>query len=288
MELPVFDSIWATEHYGSACLMQPNPYHGGVYWAGRTTHVDVGTAVIVAPVESCAAGPRDRYARHPTEGPAPAPGLGRGIAPHEYACSAVPTSSRTSTSMKWSRSCGPRMGPSVSRLMATSTKFPQPPSAPRRATKVSSPGRSKRRSRPQPRCAWPPSMAWDSRSSPARTLDAMTAQVRHFNTIRAAHDQLQFDAHEGYSSGLRWGHDAAIHRSSSLIPSIGALPTSQASPAPLHSKAVWSVRSVKSRLKKCGLTKSIVCKACTHKNRVLTQSGAMLYRRFSTLRLRVL
>src|SRR3954454_24298099 len=44
-----FDSIWATEHYGSAYSMQPNPLQYLAYWAGRTRRVDVGTAVVVAP-----------------------------------------------------------------------------------------------------------------------------------------------------------------------------------------------------------------------------------------------
>ena len=44
-----FDSIWATEHYGSAYSMQPNPLQWLAYWAGRTSRVDVGTAVVVAP-----------------------------------------------------------------------------------------------------------------------------------------------------------------------------------------------------------------------------------------------
>src|SRR5438067_12249084 len=44
-----YDSIWATEHYGSAYSMQPNPLQYLAYWAGRTSRVDVGTAVIVAP-----------------------------------------------------------------------------------------------------------------------------------------------------------------------------------------------------------------------------------------------
>ena len=43
-----FDSIWATEHYGSAYSMQPNPLQYLAYWAGRTSRVDMGTAVIVA------------------------------------------------------------------------------------------------------------------------------------------------------------------------------------------------------------------------------------------------
>ena len=45
-----FDSIWATEHYGSAYSMQPNPLQYLSYWAGRTSRVDMGTAVIVAPL----------------------------------------------------------------------------------------------------------------------------------------------------------------------------------------------------------------------------------------------
>src|SRR2546425_5243516 len=44
-----FDSIWATEHYGSAYSMQPNPLQYLAYWAGRTTRVDMGTAGVVAP-----------------------------------------------------------------------------------------------------------------------------------------------------------------------------------------------------------------------------------------------
>ena len=44
-----FDSIWATEHYGSAYSMQPNPLQYLAYWAGRTSRIDVGTAVVVAP-----------------------------------------------------------------------------------------------------------------------------------------------------------------------------------------------------------------------------------------------
>ena len=35
-----YDSIWATEHYGSAYSMQPNPLQYLAYWAGRTSRVD--------------------------------------------------------------------------------------------------------------------------------------------------------------------------------------------------------------------------------------------------------
>ena len=81
-----FDSIWATEHYGSAYSMQPNPLQYLAYWAGRTRRVDVGTAVIVAPwwnpvrlaseismLDILLKGRRLHL------------GIGRGISPHEYA-----------------------------------------------------------------------------------------------------------------------------------------------------------------------------------------------------------
>jgi alkanesulfonate monooxygenase SsuD/methylene tetrahydromethanopterin reductase-like flavin-dependent oxidoreductase (luciferase family) len=86
-----FDSIWATEHYGSAYSMQPNPLQYLAYWAGRTSRVDVGTAVIVVPwwnpvrlaselsmLDILLKGRRIHI------------GLGRGVAPHEYASLGVP------------------------------------------------------------------------------------------------------------------------------------------------------------------------------------------------------
>jgi alkanesulfonate monooxygenase SsuD/methylene tetrahydromethanopterin reductase-like flavin-dependent oxidoreductase (luciferase family) len=86
-----FDSIWATEHYGSAYSMQPNPLQWLAYWAGRTTRVDVGTAVIVAPwwnpvrlaseismLDILLKGRRLHL------------GIGRGVAPHEYASLGYP------------------------------------------------------------------------------------------------------------------------------------------------------------------------------------------------------
>ena len=86
-----FDSIWATEHYGSAYSMQPNPLQYLAYWAGRTNRVDVGTAVIVAPwwnpvrlaheismLDTLLKGRRLHL------------GIGRGISPHEYASLGYP------------------------------------------------------------------------------------------------------------------------------------------------------------------------------------------------------
>jgi len=86
-----FDSIWATEHYGSAYSMQPNPLQWLAYWAGRTQRVDVGTAVIVAPwwnpvrlaheismLDVLLRGRRLHL------------GIGRGVAPHEYASLGIP------------------------------------------------------------------------------------------------------------------------------------------------------------------------------------------------------
>lgn len=86
-----FDSIWATEHYGSAYSMQPNPLQWLAYWAGRTSRVDLGTAVIVAPwwnpvrlahelsmLDILLRGRRLHL------------GIGRGVAPHEYASLGIP------------------------------------------------------------------------------------------------------------------------------------------------------------------------------------------------------
>ncbi len=86
-----YDSIWATEHYGSAYSMQPNPLQYLAYWAGRTSRVDLGTAVIVAPwwnpvrlaselsmLDILLRGRRLHL------------GIGRGVAPHEYASLGIP------------------------------------------------------------------------------------------------------------------------------------------------------------------------------------------------------
>ena len=60
-----FDSIWATEHYGSAYSMQPNPLQWLAYWAARTSgrrrhRRDRGPVV-----EPGASSQRDLDARHP-------------------------------------------------------------------------------------------------------------------------------------------------------------------------------------------------------------------------------
>lgn len=86
-----FDSIWATEHYGSAYSMQPNPLQWLAYWAGRTSRVDVGTAVIVAPWWNPV-----RLAHEISmldillKGRRLHLGIGRGVAPHEYASLGIP------------------------------------------------------------------------------------------------------------------------------------------------------------------------------------------------------
>ena len=86
-----FDSIWATEHYGSAYSMQPNPLQYLAYWAGRTSRVDVGTAVIVAPWWNPV-----RLASEMSmldillKGRRLHLGIGRGVAPHEYASLGIP------------------------------------------------------------------------------------------------------------------------------------------------------------------------------------------------------
>jgi alkanesulfonate monooxygenase SsuD/methylene tetrahydromethanopterin reductase-like flavin-dependent oxidoreductase (luciferase family) len=86
-----FDSIWATEHYGSAYSMQPNPLQYLAFWAGRTRRVDVGTAVIVAPWWNPV-----RLASELSmldvllQGRRMHLGIGRGISQHEYASLGVP------------------------------------------------------------------------------------------------------------------------------------------------------------------------------------------------------
>ena len=86
-----FDSIWATEHYGSAYSMQPNPLQYLAFWAGRTNRVDMGTAVIVAPWWNPV-----RLAHEISmldillQGRRLHLGIGRGIAPHEYASLGYP------------------------------------------------------------------------------------------------------------------------------------------------------------------------------------------------------
>src|SRR5438477_289713 len=87
----IYDSIWATEHYGSAYSMQPNPLQYLAYWAGRTRRVDVGTAVIVAPWWNPV-----RLASEISmldillQGRRLHLGIGRGISPHEYASLGYP------------------------------------------------------------------------------------------------------------------------------------------------------------------------------------------------------
>lgn len=86
-----FDSIWATEHYGSAYSMQPNPLQYLAYWAARTERVDVGTAVIVAPWWNPV-----RLASEVSmldillKGRRLHIGVGRGVGQHEYASLNIP------------------------------------------------------------------------------------------------------------------------------------------------------------------------------------------------------
>ena len=86
-----FDSLWTTEHYGSAYSMQPNPMQWLAYWAGRTERIDLGTAVVVVPWWNPV-----RLAHEISmldvllRGRRLLLGLGRGISSHEYASLGVP------------------------------------------------------------------------------------------------------------------------------------------------------------------------------------------------------
>ena len=86
-----FDSIWTTEHYGSAYSMQPNPMQWLAYWAGRTERVDLGSAVVVAPWWNPV-----RLAHELAmldillKGRKLHLGLGRGVSEHEYLSLGIP------------------------------------------------------------------------------------------------------------------------------------------------------------------------------------------------------
>ena len=132
-----FDSIWATEHYGSAYSMQPNPLQYLAYWAGRTSRVDVGTAVIVAPwwnpvrlaseismLDILLKGRRLHL------------GIGRGISPHEYASLGYPIEQSHKYFYDVINAIRPPTARNGSSSRATSTISLPPPSGPRPATRV--------------------------------------------------------------------------------------------------------------------------------------------------------
>jgi alkanesulfonate monooxygenase SsuD/methylene tetrahydromethanopterin reductase-like flavin-dependent oxidoreductase (luciferase family) len=86
-----FDSIWATVHDGSASSLPPHPVQSLAYGAGRPTRVGMGTAVLVAPWWHPV-----RLAHEVSrldillQGRRLHLGIGRGIAPHEYAALGYP------------------------------------------------------------------------------------------------------------------------------------------------------------------------------------------------------
>ena len=163
-----FDSIWATEHYGSAYSMQPNPLQYLAYWAGRTSRVDMGTAVIVAPwwnpvrlaseismLDILLKGRRLHL------------GIGRGIAPHEYASLGYPIGQSHAYFYDVVQALKAPTAPSASPSTARSTRFRPRPSGPRRATRAISPRASRRPSPPRRRRGWPRRTASARCSSPA-------------------------------------------------------------------------------------------------------------------------
>ncbi len=86
-----FDSIWATEHYGTPYAMTGPPLQWLAFWAGRTKRVGVGTGVIVLPwhqpmrlVHELA------MLDHLLQGRPMHLGIGRGVAEHEYRAFGVP------------------------------------------------------------------------------------------------------------------------------------------------------------------------------------------------------
>src|SRR2546430_11090640 len=183
-----FDSIWATEHYGSAYSMQPNPLQYLAYWAGRTTRVDVGTAVIVAPwwnpvrlaseismLDILLKGRRLHL------------GLGRGIAPHEYASLGYPI--EQSHTYFYDVVQILRAADGAERFTFDGEVNKIPP------TTIRPQARHKGELTRKIKAAFstPASMRLAAQHGLGQlfvagdNLAAMTAQVRQFNTIRAAH-----------------------------------------------------------------------------------------------------
>jgi alkanesulfonate monooxygenase SsuD/methylene tetrahydromethanopterin reductase-like flavin-dependent oxidoreductase (luciferase family) len=183
-----FDSIWATEHYGSAYSMQPNPLQYLAYWAGRTTRVDMGTAVIVAPWWNPV-----RLAHEISmldillKGRRLHLGIGRGIAPHEYASLGYPMAQ----SHKYFYDVVQilRAADGAERFTFDGEIYKIPP------TTIRPQARHKGELTRTIKAAFssPASMRLAAQHGLGQLfvanddLDAMTAQVRQFNTIRAAH-----------------------------------------------------------------------------------------------------
>ena len=183
-----FDSIWATEHYGSAYSMQPNPLQYLAYWAGRTSRVDMGTAVIVAPwwnpvrlaheiamLDILLKGRRLHL------------GLGRGIAPHEYASLGYPMAQSHQSFYEVIQIL--RAADGAERFTFEGEIYKIPP------TTIRPQARHKGELTRTIKAAFstPASMRLAAEHGlgqlfvAGEDLDAMTVQVRHFNTIRAAH-----------------------------------------------------------------------------------------------------
>ena len=179
-----FDSIWATEHYGSAYSMQPNPLQYLAYWAGRTSRVDMGTAVIVAPwwnpvrlaseismLDILLKGRRLHL------------GIGRGIAPHEYASLGYPIGSRTSI-LRGGQ--GPQGGGRCRALHLRGEIYKIPPTTirPQARHKGDLTTRIKAAFTTQASARLAAENGLGQMFVAGDGLDEMTAQVRRFNKIR--------------------------------------------------------------------------------------------------------
>ena len=80
-----YDAIWCAEHYGSAYSMQGNPLQWLAFWAGRTSKIDMGTAVIVAPWwQPVKLAHEIAMLDLMLDGRTLHLGIGRGISAHEY------------------------------------------------------------------------------------------------------------------------------------------------------------------------------------------------------------
>ncbi|MBS1894911.1 MAG: LLM class flavin-dependent oxidoreductase [Actinobacteria bacterium] len=86
-----YDSIWATEHFGSAYGMWPDATQTLSYWAGQTERVDVGSCVIVLPWhQPITLAHRIAMLDNLLEGRRFRMGVGRGVARSEYEALDIP------------------------------------------------------------------------------------------------------------------------------------------------------------------------------------------------------
>jgi alkanesulfonate monooxygenase SsuD/methylene tetrahydromethanopterin reductase-like flavin-dependent oxidoreductase (luciferase family) len=86
-----FDGIWAPEHQGTPYGMTPNPLQALTYFAARTTHISLGSMVVVTPWwNPVRLAHQIAYLDILSDGRYDTIGLGRGVSKSEFAAVGVP------------------------------------------------------------------------------------------------------------------------------------------------------------------------------------------------------